>query len=370
MREDRPGCAPSSQDSVRRRRRAARIAGRVAAVLACSLAFAGCAGKWSMRSARPAAGLQWPYQPARAKVTYVESLNGFARGRDAGSVLRAVTGDTRQDRNGFLLPVAVAAGRGGRIAVADMGARCVHLYLPEGARYLRLTGSKQEPIDSPVGVAFDDESRLYVTDSSGRLYAFAPDGTLVLVLRKAGSEPLRRPTGIAYSPRRKLLFVVDTLANRIHAVDAAGALAFSFGRRGEEPGDFNFPTHVFSTATGELLVTDALNFRVQIFDDQGRLQGSFGRHGDGSGDLAMPKGLAGDRDGIVYVVDSLFDNVQLFDRKGAFLLTVGGRGTGFGEFWLPSGAFLSENGELFVCDTYNRRVQVFRVTEGYGEPVS
>lgn len=346
---------------------------RHAAALLLVLAFlvSGCASKWTLRSTQSAIALQWPYQPDAAKVTYMKSLTGLARNRDSSTVLKSIVfGSDDEDRNSFMLPVAVALGHDGRMAVADMGRRCVHLYIPSEQRYLQLAGSKQDKLTSPVGVIFDDELRLYLSDSTGKVFAFGPDGTPLFVLRNAGAEKLLRPTGVAYSARTKLLYVVDTVANRVHAFDATGALVFSFGERGDGAGRFNFPTHIFWSPAGELYVTDSLNFRVQIFDEQGRVLGWFGHHGDGSGDLAMPKGVAVDRDGVVYVVDGLFDNVQLFNRRGDFLLTVGKRGNDFGEFWLPAGAFFSEHEELYICDTYNRRIQVFRITEQYANRTS
>jgi len=348
--------------------RGARLAALLAALLLLSPA---CVSKWALRTAQPGVSLQWPHPPGRAKVTYVESLTGFGRRKGSASALRAVVyGREKEAADAFVLPVAVATGSDGRIAVADMGRRCVHLFLPGQQAYLRLDGSEKEKIRSPVGVIFDDGLRLYVSDSAGRVFAFGPGGEPLTTLERAGEEVLRRPTGLAYNPRRKLLYVVDTLANRIHAFSANGELAFSFGRRGEEEGSFNFPTHIFWSSSGELYVTDSLNFRIAILDETGRPLGSFGRHGDGSGDLAMPKGVAVDRDGAVYVADSLFDNVQLFSRRGEFLLTVGRRGIDFGEFWLPAGVFITERGELYVCDTYNRRIQVFRITESYAETSS
>lgn len=345
--------------------------GRTALYCALVLLSTACGeSKWALRTAQPDIVLQWPYQPNAAKVTYVRSLTGLALHRGTASKVKAfLVGAETGDRDAFVLPVAVATGSDGRIAVADMGRKCVHLYIPAQQLYLRLDGSKQEKISSPVGVIFDDDLGLYLSDSSGRVFAFGRNGEFLFTLRKAGSESLQRPTGLAYSPRNKLLYVVDTLANRIHAFGPKGELAFSFGQRGEGAGSFNFPTHIF-WSSGEIYVTDALDFRIVIFDEQGKPLGSFGRHGDGSGDLAMPKGVAVDRDGIVYVVDAIFDNVQLFSRKGDFLLTLGRRGVDFGEFWLPSGVFINGSDELYVCDTYNRRIQVFRITERYAENMS
>jgi DNA-binding beta-propeller fold protein YncE len=333
--------------------------------LACAgLALAGCAKHWSPRTTPPAILQQWPYAPAPAKLTLARSLTGFAPGKTTGAALRAIAYGRGQDASGFALPVAVAVGSDGRIAVADAGRRCTHLYLPQTQRYLALTGSKQERMVSPVGVAFDDEAKLYVSDSTGRVFVYGPEGAPLFTLHKAGSETLQRPTGLAWSPRKKWLYVVDTGASRIHAFTAQGTHVLSFGGRGDEEGRFNFPTHIFRSPGGQLYVTDALNFRVVVLDEDGKLLGSFGHHGDGSGDLARPRGLAVDDDGVVYVVDALFDNVQLFNREGEFLLTLGRRGAEQGEFWLPSGVFIG-GGELYVCDTYNRRVQVFRITERY-----
>jgi DNA-binding beta-propeller fold protein YncE len=332
-------------------------------VLAC--VASACATTWRLRTSQPDILLQWPYQPNRAKATYAQAFAGLARNADSGTLLRRIVFGENEDRNAFILPVAVATAHDGRIAVADMGRRCVHLYVPAEQRYVQLSGTEQAKITSPVGVIFDDDNRLYVSDSAGKVFAFGPDGAPLFTLLTAGADKLQRPTGIAYSPRKQMVYVVDTLANKVDAFGTNGEFAFSFGERGDAEGRFNFPTHIFRSTAGELYVTDALNFRVEIFDEQGTPLGSFGHHGDGSGDMAMPKGVAVDKDGIVYVVDGLFDNLQLFNRRGEFLLTIGKRGTDFGEFWLPSGAFMNDRDELYVCDTYNRRVQVFRITEGY-----
>lgn len=328
----------------------------------------GCATTWTLKTTQPAIALQWPYQPNEAKVTYARAFTGLTHNMSSGAVLRSIVFGENEDRNAFILPVAVAIGHDGRIAVADMGRTCVHLYIPAAQRYVQLVGSKEERLQSPVGLIFDEDSRLYVSDSAGKVFAFDADGAPRFVLHDAGPDRLQRPTGIAYSPRTKMLYVVDTLANRVDAFGTNGDFGFSFGERGDAQGRFNFPTHIFRSAAGELYVTDALNFRVEIFDEEGKALGAFGHHGDGSGDIAMPKGVAVDTDGIVYIVDGLFDNVQLFNRRGEFLLTIGQRGTDFGEFWLPSGAFISDHGELYVCDTYNRRVQVFRIAERYEDP--
>src|ERR1019366_8367089 len=60
---------------------------RWAAVLCVLLALgAGCTSTWTLRTDRPAMAHQWPYQPNKAKVTYVQSLSGLTRNPDSSSV--------------------------------------------------------------------------------------------------------------------------------------------------------------------------------------------------------------------------------------------------------------------------------------------
>jgi DNA-binding beta-propeller fold protein YncE len=328
---------------------------------------AGCSSNWAVRSEKSDIPLQWPYQPARAKVTYEMTLKGFVPTSSARSVIGAIIlGEDSTESGGFSLPVAVTTGRDRRLAVADAGCGCVHLYVPGKGKYFRIAAAGAERLKSPVGLAFDDELNLYVSDSAaGKVFVFGGSGEFLKSFQETGSGPMKRPTGLAYHPGKGLLYVADTVGDRILAFDKKGEAAFSFGQKGEGAGQFNRPTHISWSPSGLLYVTDSMNFRIATFDDSGKALGSFGHHGDGSGDLAMPKGVAADRDGIVYVVDGLFDHLQLFNRQGDFLLTVGRRGTDFGEFWLPSGIFIDAENTLYVCDTYNRSVQVFRVTEQY-----
>jgi DNA-binding beta-propeller fold protein YncE len=325
----------------------------------------GCASKWSPRTEFADPVPQWPLHPGSPKVIYSHSITGFDEtGTSLQSMVKSIAfGETAPGT--IQRPSAVTAGRDGRLAVSDAGCRCVHLYIPSEQRYLKLTGSATVDFASPVGLAFDEELRLYVSDSAERvIYVFSRAGEFIFDFGRESKPPLKRPTGLAYNHRDKLLYIADTLENKIYAADEKGRIVFSFGQRGSEEGQFNFPAHIFWAPSG-LYVVDTLNFRVQVFDSSGAFRNSFGRHGNGSGDFAMPKGIAVDSDTVIYVADNIFDNVQLFSSDGTFLLTVGMRGYDHGEFWMPSGIYIDAGGQLYVCDTYNGRIQLFRITDNY-----
>lgn len=335
--------------------------------MACLLAAlaAGCATTWDVRTEVPSAPLEWKDAGGRTRIRHIMTIRGFAEtGVSASGLLRrALFGRSQDDQ--LVRPVAVALDQEGRLAIADTGCRCVHLFLPSGRRYMKVTSPGGHQFASPVGLAFDGESRLYVSDSaSGALFLFDREGAHLSTLTRPDRGAFLRPTGIASFPGGKTLVAADAQAHEIVALGSDGGRLFSVGSRGAEKGRFNFPTHVAVSAAGRIYVTDAMNFRVQIFDRSGAFVASFGRHGNGSGDFAMPKGIAVDRAGIIYVADALFDAVQLFNMQGEFLFTLGSRGAGPGEFWLPSGVMIDGNNRLYVCDTYNQRIQVFQIEGG------
>ncbi|MFZ2198054.1 MAG: 6-bladed beta-propeller [Thermodesulfovibrionales bacterium] len=338
----------------------------LAAILCSLLLMSGCASKWNLRTESTDLIPQWPQHPTSPKVIYLRSITGFDEaGVSVQSLVKSIAFGTPPPNN-IQRPSSVTAGKDGRVAISDAGCECVHLFIPSEQRYLRLIGSPAAEFTSPVGVAFDETLRLYVSDSvSGEVHVFDRTGEFSFTFGRDYKPPLKRPTGLAYNYRDRLLYIADTLENKIYAADEKGGMVFSIGQRGSEKGQFNFPAHIFWAPSG-LYVVDTMNFRVQVFDSSGVFLSSFGRHGNGSGDFAMPKGIALDSDGIIYVADNLFDNIQLFGRDGTFLLTVGMRGYDHGEFWMPSGIFADSGGLLYVCDTYNSRIQVFRIISNYG----
>ena len=349
--------------------------------------FAGCSSaSFSPRVELPEVTLQWPFPPNPAKLTYVRSLTGFTPRASAGRSLRALAvGKESADLNAFVLPVAVAVAPDGRMAVADMGRRCVHLYLPEpgkagsnpdpgnpgrsaeeSGRYVRLTGSPEEPIVSPIALAFDDASQALSDRFFGQGVRFRRAGRAALGQprgrrRRPGSAPPASPT----VHERRLLYVVDTLAHRVFGLHTDGTLELSFGGRGEEAGELQFPDPHLPSASagaGELFVTDTLNFRISSFDEQRpaarRLRPPrrrLGRPGDAEGAGRRPRRRASTSSTASSTTSSCST------ARGASCSPSAGGAAHFGEFWLPSGVFVSANGELYVCDTYNRRVQVFRI---------
>ncbi|MHB8837715.1 MAG: 6-bladed beta-propeller [Gemmatimonadaceae bacterium] len=302
--------------------------------------------------------LVWPAAPA---VPRIRHLADIASPTDIGVrqswLRRIVSLFTGAGTPRLRQPHGVAVDSAGRVFVADVAARAVHVFDPTKGEYRVLTASGRHGFVAPVGVALDDAGSVYVSDPElGEVIVFDAAGRE----RRRIHEGLERPTGLAYDRRRDMLFVADTKAHRIAMFDSTGRWRGSFGRRGVGNGEFNFPTNVGIAPDGSVLVVDALNFRVQVFSPDGRYVRQFGQNGDAVGDLARPKGIAVDTEGHVYVVDGLYDVVNVFDAAGRLLLSFGGAGHGRGQFWLASGIAIDRDDRIYVADSFNNRVQVLQ----------
>jgi sugar lactone lactonase YvrE len=331
---------------------------RLATALTCLLLLAGCS---RIHPAPPAAqqisALVWPSPPDPPRIAYVQSISSAA---DLGITLSALTRfghwltGSNKGNEPLLKPFGIALDENDNLCLTDTGSPAVCFYdrtKHKGQRWDRISG---RPFISPVAIARRG-GVFYVADSGwGAVLAFRENGKLLLQI----TNHLERPSGLAVINDQ--LFVADSQRHCVVVFGLDGAYRSEFGRRGDGPAQFNFPTHLAADAAGGLYVTDSLNGRVQAFDSQGRYQRQIGSLGDGPGCFSRPKGVALDPVGHLHVVDAVFDNFQVFDLSGRLLLVVGEAGSHAGQFWLPNGIAISRSNEVFVADSYNHRVQIFK----------
>lgn len=313
--------------------------------------------------------LMWPSPPLQPRIRYLGSVSSPEdMGRKKGfwrKVWEFIRGEEEDEQ--MVRPMAVAVDGQDRLLVADTNRGRVHIFdrrKGEEGEYAYLRGSEWEALRLPIGLAVDGADNIYVADGElNQIFIFKPDGKFDRMLDT--SAWLKRPAALAIDRARQRLYVVDTPAHDIKVVDLpSGKVQRVIGSRGEERGEFNFPTYATLDRQGRLAVTDSMNMRIQIFDVEGKLVSAFGKHGDGSGDFSAPKGVALDSEGHVYVADAGFDNVQIFDENGALLLFFGTSGQEAGKFWLPTGLMIDGQDRIYVMDSYNSRVQIFQYLGG------
>jgi DNA-binding beta-propeller fold protein YncE len=76
-------------------------------------------------------------------------------------------------------------------------------------------------------------------------------------------------------------------------------------------------------AGDRIYIADRDAHRVVVLDHFGKVIQSWGAKGDQYGQFKYPSGIAVDDDGTVYVVDKDNDRVQVFDAKGVFFRSFG-----------------------------------------------
>lgn len=307
-------------------------------------------------SAVPKPSKVWPAPPEKPRVAWVQNvLKPSDLGAKESGFRRAAnwfSGDNKGNEP-FARPFGIALDEAGNLCLTDTGANTVSFFDQKIRQWQRWQNIEKVRFSTPVAVA-KQGNLICVADSAGaKIIAFSPDGKLQFQI----TNQLQRPAGVAIHGNR--LYVADAQRHDISVFDLGGKFISSFGQRGVNHGEFNYPTHLMADSTGKLYVTDSLNSRVQVFDGDGKFLQQIGGPGDGPGYFSRPKGVAVDRFGHIYVLDGLADNLQVFDGNGRLLLSLGVAGHGTGEFWLPNGIAIGQDNKIYVADSYNLRVQIF-----------
>ena len=353
---------------------------RCALLAALVLALAGCTStsepqvlRFGIDEAPEGKRLVWPQTGDIPRYVYAGTLTGeqnfqapsAAPRRRVATFLRWLAGMEPGAQQPVVLqrPAAVVSDEAGRIYVSDISRQAVFVFDEKaGALHVWDRADGMLSFVAPAGLALGAGGDLLVADAElGVVVRLDRSGQSRALI---GRGVLKRPTGVARDAASGRIFVADTTAHDIKVFDDAGRLLQVIGGRGDQPGQFNYPTYL-SYAGERLFVTDTMNNRVQVLDGDGRATGrEIGARGLYVGNLVRPKGVAVDGEGNVYVVESLYDSMLIYSASGEFLMPIGGTGTGTGRFYLPSGVWVDQRNRVFVTDMFNGRVVVFQFLGG------
>jgi DNA-binding beta-propeller fold protein YncE len=253
-------------------------------------------------------------------------------------------------------------GPKGQLYVVDSGRHRVSMYDAAGQPlgHFGGAGKGDGQLQGPVGIGVARDGTVYVADKDNqRLAVFSADGKFQRALPLVEGGNAAAPVDVAVAGDGKTLFVTTNDTHRVLAVGRDGAVQRGWGRKGTEPGQFQYPATLTLDAAGRVLVVDVLNYRVQVFDAAGAPLLQFGAQGAKAGDLYRPKGIAVDDRGRIFVSDSYLGVVQAFGADGQFVgvLGVGGQPT---RFQVPTGLAFA-GGRLFVTDMLAGKVVAYEL---------
>ena len=261
-----------------------------------------------------------------------------------------------------------------------------------------------ELLEKPIGVAVDKDENIYISDTDHhRVLAFDEDGDFLFKFGKEGDKPgeLKFPLGLTVSPKGNI-YVCDKAQSKIviydskgkfikevyemaplaatvalnklyvatygHVVvyDLEGNLISRWGKRGRNPGDFDFPGGIAVDKAGNVYVSDSNNGRLQALDKNGEVLWVVGKPpksmSEANRRFGLPDGLAMDDEGRLFVVDAFRSTIQVYSNKGKKLSEIGRLGHNDGEFFYPSEIAYSGGNKFAVSDRYNNRIQVVRLS--------
>ena len=235
-----------------------------------------------------------------------------------------------------------------------------------GIRYIRTLGSTgQGPgeFQRPLGLAIDQEDRIYIADAgNNRVQVIADTGNYITEFGGRGWQrgEFDHPSDVDLSFQRSYrLYVVDTGNNRAQYCNFVDRIFYPLS---EDVDDLllDQPEGIGIGRNGEVYVVDTGNHRWIEFNVAGVPVGARGNFGSGTEQFWNPTDLAVDAYGNVYIVDTGNHLIKKYDFSGNPIRAWGGEGDKLGQLREPRWIALDDWNYLYVTDSGNRRIQGLR----------
>ncbi|MFT3786816.1 MAG: hypothetical protein QM770_11725 [Tepidisphaeraceae bacterium] len=250
--------------------------------------------------------------------------------------------------------------------VIDRNARIQHL--DRDGKTLSTWDTPAWTNGKPTGCTVGPDGNLWVADTHySRILVYAPTGELLHQFGKEGDGPgeFRWPTDLAFDSAGRIYISEYNGHDRIQVFapfkpsDTALTPLFDFGRFGDEPGEFSRP-QALAIRGDDLFVVDTCNHRIEVFGLDGTYRRMIGSVGGSPGQFRFPWGLDLDLAGNLIVTEYGGNRVQKLSPDGTPIATWGRNGVAPGELLYPWSGVVDSTDRTVVIDSGNNRLQVFR----------
>lgn len=133
---------------------------------------------------------------------------------------------------------------------------------------------------------------------------------------------------------------------------------FSFGEKGEHPGQFNHPLGVSSDASGNIYVADTGNNRMQKFNSSGKLVSFIGGFGWEKEQFQSPVDIFVYNSLDVYLADFENSRIERYNKDLNWITSYYSNDSWQAKFQFefPRSVFMSLHGDFFIVDSQNNRI--------------
>ena len=252
---------------------------------------------------------------------------------------------------GGLIDVAIAPT--GEVVIVDYDNKCV-LVLDDKMNLLKLIGqgSGNSRLVKPNGVAVTDNVIAVSDKGSDQVKKYFLQGELLSVIDCHGDKngQFNHPSGLTFN-NNKLLYVVDGGNHRVQVFQQDDKFAFSFGNRGNNPGQFQFPVRIAIDPNNNVLVTDCDANCIHLFTHNGQFIQTINSY--------RPWAITISPTGYLITSHAGDDNkIRVWSPTYQFINQFGKKGSKQGEFYSIRGMAIDSSGTIYVADGSNYRLQV------------
>jgi sugar lactone lactonase YvrE len=271
----------------------------------------------------------------------------------------------------LISPQSVTTDSQHRVIVTDPASPGVHVLAYNAKDSFQIVGGPGRRLQSPNGVAVDDDDNIFVSDSArGLVLVYDSGGKFVRNIGSVGEEGMfERPAGIAIDGKAGHLYVVDPPRHTLFVFDLKGKLlarvgtktgdskGFSTRTGSTEPGEFLFPQSVL-VHNDEVVVLDSK--RIHILDLQGNVLKEFQITSSADYRKGPLPGLFMDAENHIFLSNPGSGTVQEYSHDGQLLRAFGQYGNRMGEFNGLAGMWADSTGRVYIVDA--RRIQIYQLS--------
>jgi len=249
----------------------------------------------------------------------------------------------------------IAIGVNDEVVIVDDTNKCV-IVLDRNFALLAVIGqgSGNSRLIDPDGVAVSKDGIIAVSDwGDDQVKKYSLQGKLLSVIGSNignKNDQFGFPMGLVFS-NNKMLYVIDGWNYRVQVFQQDDKFAFSFGSKGSNPGQFQYPVRIAIDSDKKVLVSDCDGHHISLFSHTGSFISRI--------TCDSPWAITVSPDGhIIAGCGGDNNKIKVWSPTHQLVNQFGKRGSQQGGFDGIYGIVITSTGTIYVMEYNNNRLQV------------